>query len=156
MAYHPLGKNFAQLTKAYVALVASALQHLDIERYYYVLFVLAQAEKPLNQKELACLAYTDKPNLVRIVDYLVAHNCVKRVLNPNDRREQFIELTIKGAQHAVEIEAAYRKVAALFVTGLSATQTTTLTESLEMMTETTANSAQHHVTLKFKTPKIEK
>jgi DNA-binding MarR family transcriptional regulator len=151
MKYTPLGKLFAQLAKTYVGLVSNALQHVGIDRYYYVLFVLAQAEKSICQKELAELVYSDKPNMVRIIDYLEENQCVKRVLNPNDRREQFIELTEKGRQIAAEAEKAYQQIDADFFIGQDAESQQQVRLLLEQIAETTEQTAKPHVTVNFKT-----
>ena len=153
MKYTPLGKRFTQLAKTYVALVSNAMQHAEVDRYYYVLFVLAQSEKSICQKELAAMVYSDKPNMVRIIDYFEERGCVKRIQNPNDRREQFIELTEKGRAIAAEAEAAYKKIDADFLAGQDAETQKMLIALLDQMAVNTEETAKPYVTLNFKTHK---
>ena len=153
MKYTPLGKLFAQLAKTYVGMVSNALQHVEIDRYYYVLYVLAQADKSICQKELAELVYSDKPNMVRIIDYLEQNQCVRRVLNPKDRREQFIELTEKGRAIAAQAEEVYKKIDADFLAGQDAETQKMLIALLDQMALNTEETAKPYVTLNFKTHK---
>jgi len=153
MNYIPLGKRFTQLAKSYVALVSSAMQHADVDRYYYVLYVLSQSEKSVCQKELAALVYSDKPNMVRIIDYFEEKGCVNRIKNPNDRREQFIELTEKGRAIAAEAEEVYQKIDADFMAGQEAETQKMLIALLDQMAVNTEETAKPHVTLNFKTHK---
>lgn len=153
MHYIPLGKRFTQLSKTYLGMVATELQHLDIERYYYVLFVLHQAEKPINQKDLACLVYSDRPHLVRIVDYLQSHNCLLRTSNPDDRREQYITLTEKGKEIALEVERAYKKVDSFFLADTKEEAVHDFLNQLQQIAEISETTPKHYVTFNFKTHK---
>jgi MarR family transcriptional regulator for hemolysin len=91
-----LGKVFGQLTKRYIGVLTGQLTDLDIERYFYVIHLIASSEQRLTQKELTCLLHVDKASMVRISDYLEQHGYLERMVNPDDRREQFLILTAKG------------------------------------------------------------
>lgn len=105
----PLGKLFGLLTKRYIGLVTKQLEHLEIERYFYAVQLLHQANSPLTQNELASAMHVDKAMMVRIIDYLCAKNYLQREVNPNDRRCHWLTLTPRGQEVAPEIEAAFLK-----------------------------------------------
>ncbi len=104
----PIGRLFSQLTKRYIGIVTHQLAHLPIERYYYVVYVLAHADGALTQKALGDQLGVDKASMVRIVDYLGKHNYLTRTVNPNDRREQLLTLTPAGKKAAGEIGKAFK------------------------------------------------
>jgi len=115
----PLGKTFSTLTKLYVGALTARLSNLDIERHFYVLHLINQRNSPISQKCLGELLGYDKTNMVRVVDYLSNHGYVERVQNPNDRREQFVELTAKALELLPRIELAFKEVNDFAVAGFT-------------------------------------
>lgn len=103
----PLGKIFGMMTKKYIAMVTEQLKSMDIERHFYVVHVLATSQEPFTQKGLATYLDIDKTSMVRVVDYLSENGYLRRVPNPLDRREYFIELTNKGLVANGTIELAF-------------------------------------------------
>jgi len=151
MKHLPLGKLFARLTKRYIELVGNELSDLDIERYYYCLHILATSNQPINQKELAEAMLVDKPAVVRIADYLEHHNCIARKCNPNDRREQFLILTPKGAEYSHRIAEAYSKLNQVFLSKLADIDGNTFIEELERMNDLPTAENQPEVVFNIKT-----
>jgi MarR family transcriptional regulator, transcriptional regulator for hemolysin len=115
----PLGKTFSTLTKLYVGALTARLNDLDIERHFYVLYLVKQRNSPVSQKCLGELLGYDKTNMVRVVDYLSNHGYVERVQNPNDRREHFVELTPKALDLLPRIESAFKEVNDFAVNGFT-------------------------------------
>jgi DNA-binding MarR family transcriptional regulator len=113
----PLGKLFGLMTKKYIGIVTRQLKHLDIERHFYVIYLIANAEKPYSQKEMAAQLMVDKATMVRIVDYLSNANYIKRFVNENDRREHFLVLTEKGLFKSKEIIEAFEMTDRFFLEG---------------------------------------
>lgn len=109
----PLGKLFGLLTKRYIGLVTKQLEHLEIERYFYAVQLLHQADSPLTQNELAAAMHVDKAMMVRIIDYLCEKKYLQREVNPNDRRCHWLTLTPRGKETAPEIAAAFRNANAI-------------------------------------------
>jgi MarR family transcriptional regulator, transcriptional regulator for hemolysin len=124
---------FSMMTKKYIALVTEQLKSMDIERHFYVVHVLAVAEKPFTQKDLASFLDIDKTSMVRVVDYLSQNGYLQRVANPQDRREYFIELTAKGTAANVLIEAAFEAANNRCLIGFSATEREALTNALDRL-----------------------
>lgn len=115
----PLGKLFALLTKWYVGAVTAKLNHLPIERHFYVLTVIDGMKGAVTQKELAEMVFTDKASMVRILDYLTEHGMIERVTDPNDRRAYRLRTTAKGKKAVPVIRNAFAEVNSAALEGLS-------------------------------------
>lgn len=102
-----LGRLFIDISKDYVAQVTDRLQHLDIQRHYYALYLLDKAESTLTQSELADQLQVDKVAVVRLVDYLTEKGYVKRKVDNEDRRKQHVVLREKSEEILPEIRQAF-------------------------------------------------
>jgi len=117
-----LGKIFGQLTKRYIGVLTGQLTNLDIERYFYVIHLIATSERALTQKELTCLLHVDKASMVRISDYLEQNGYLERTVNPDDRREQFLILTPKGEAVKGTIADAFSNTDEILLAALPPTE----------------------------------
>ncbi|MGC4057756.1 MAG: hypothetical protein QM743_06495 [Chitinophagaceae bacterium] len=91
----PLGRFFAYITKSYYGALAKKLEELDIDRYYSVLVAMDKTGKGCTQQMLCNLLDIDKVSMVRMIDYFLKKKMVRKIQNPADRREYFLELTPK-------------------------------------------------------------
>ena len=89
----PLGRSLAILAKTYYGALTKRLEHLEIERYYSILILIENHGAACTQQFICDELRMDKVSMVRIVDYLIEKKYVKKVVNPKDRREHFIQLT---------------------------------------------------------------
>jgi MarR family transcriptional regulator for hemolysin len=148
--HHPLGKIFSTLTKQYVGVVAEQLKHLDIERYWYVLLRISEAENSITQKELgACIGH-DKTSMVRIIDYLSKKGYVKRKQNASDRRAYFIELTPKAEKVLPDIRATFEAMNKAALKGIKKEQLECLNNCLNTIQENLKALPATAVNLDFK------
>lgn len=92
----PLGMLFGYLTKIYLGVITAKLSGSGIDRYFYILVMIDEAQEPFTQQKLADHIKVDKTLMVRIVDYLSERGFVKRKVNKDDKREQFIISTSKA------------------------------------------------------------
>ena len=145
----PLGKLFSLMTKKYIAMVTEQLRDMDIERHFYVVFVVANTTKPFTQKDLAAYLDIDKTSMVRVVDYLSSHGYLERVANPGDRREYFIHLTEKGKAASKEIEAAFERANENCWEGFSSSSQKVITQGLDQMKANLCNIPSTDLQLKF-------
>lgn len=102
-----IGNLFIDLSKDYVAQVTDQLSHLDIERHFYALFVLDNADRTLTQSELAEELQVDKVAVVRLVDYLTEAGYVRRQVDEFDRRKQHVIMQPKAEEILPEIRQAF-------------------------------------------------
>lgn len=102
----PLGKVCAVVTKQYLSVLGSKLDHLPIKRYYYAFWVIAKNDGQLTQKDLSEILNADKVIIVRIVDYLSEKQFIERKENPEDRRSHLLAITSTGAAYVNDVENA--------------------------------------------------
>lgn len=103
----PLGKQFSLLTNYYIGIVTKKLAEVGIERYYYVVYVLGEAEAPMCQKDLAEAVSMDNVSMVRVVDYLSEKGFLKRERDEKDRRYYRLLLTAKATAAFKKIKDAF-------------------------------------------------
>lgn len=154
--HEPIGRLFSQLTKRYIGIVTRQLAHLSIERYYYVVHVLAYTDAPMTQKALGARLGVDKASVVRIVDYLSKKGYLKREVNQADRREQWLTLTETGQAAAVEIGTAFRTADDLCLNELEASCRTHFIGSLETVVGKLGDVDADRVNLNYKRIKTKK
>jgi DNA-binding MarR family transcriptional regulator len=106
----PYGKLFNGLAKLYFGNVAKKLAILDIDRCFYPLHLIIEANGKLTQNELSELIGADKASTTRHVDYLVKMGYVEREPNPKDRREFRLKTTPKANEIAAMVCKAFDEV----------------------------------------------
>ena len=74
------------------------------------LVLLAASEGHLQQGMLASSLGINKNAMVFMIDKLELRGLIKRVPNPDNRRERFVECTFKGAQIVAETKANYPEI----------------------------------------------
>jgi DNA-binding MarR family transcriptional regulator len=114
----PLGTLALILSKHYYGVLSKSLEKLDIDRYYSVLFYL-NSHNGCTQQEICNSLAVDKTAMVKVMDYLLKANYVKRAVNPEDRREHFVSLTAKGRKQTAIIVKAFGVVDAAVFRGIS-------------------------------------
>lgn len=105
-AQPPFVRSLHLITKDYFGVLAEKLNHLDLERYFYPLIVIAKEDRGITQKRLSDLLELDKVTTSRIVDYLACKGYLRREQNPDDRRVVRLKPTKKAISDASEIESA--------------------------------------------------
>jgi MarR family transcriptional regulator for hemolysin len=118
----PVGRILSHLGRSFLCNLNKKLNHLDIERNYYALLLIEQAEGDITQQELADLLDTDKVSIVRIIDYLSDNGYVNRIKNANDRRKYSLKLTAKAKKETSKIQTAINEVTASAFKGISNSQ----------------------------------
>jgi DNA-binding MarR family transcriptional regulator len=105
----PLGKLCSMVTKPYYGALTKKMEHLKIEKNFSVL-ILLEENKNCTQQYISCALQIDKVSMVKIIDGFTKQGLVKRVQNPKDRREYFVELTPKGQKILPEIHKAIKEL----------------------------------------------
>lgn len=70
---------------------------LTIEQFGF-LFAIKQKKDDVIQKEMAEIMGKDQSAILRTVDSLAKKELIRRVVDPNDRRKNFLMVTKKGEQ----------------------------------------------------------
>jgi MarR family transcriptional regulator for hemolysin len=127
----PVGRILSHLGRSFLSNLNRKLNHLDIERNYYALLLIEQAEGNITQQELAGLLDTDKVSIVRIIDYLSENGYVKRLQNVNDRRKYSLKLTAKAKKETSKIQKAINEITSTAFKGISVSQKQLFYKTLE-------------------------
>jgi MarR family transcriptional regulator for hemolysin len=129
----PFGRMLSIIGKSYLHTLNLKLKSLDIERNYYALLLINNAEGKIAQQELACMLDIDKVTMVRSIDYLSENGYVKRVRDNNDKRKYCLVLTKKAIIALPEIIRSFKEVNSIALKGLSSSQITELQSSLKII-----------------------
>lgn len=106
----PFGRSLAIVAKNYFGALTKRLEHLEIERYYSILIVVESVSSGCTQQFICDQLKIDKVSMVRMLDYLLKKEFIKKIVNPEDRREYLIELTEKAHDTLPEIHACIQEV----------------------------------------------
>ncbi|HTA82441.1 MAG TPA: MarR family transcriptional regulator [Bacteroidia bacterium] len=98
------GRKFNLLGRLYLSVLAEKLKHLGIKRHFSVLVLLDKMGNHCSQKFIADTLHIDKTMMVGVLDDLGSQGFIKRIKNPEDRREYWIQLTPKAKKHMPEIK----------------------------------------------------
>ncbi|NOW94639.1 MarR family winged helix-turn-helix transcriptional regulator [Mucilaginibacter sp. SG564] len=115
----PISRKLIRLGKLYQSLLAKSTEHLDVNRYHYVLSLIYHHDGQLSQKALAEILDKDKSAMVSIINLLTAKGFVYRENNPNDRREQLLKVTEKAKLAVPQIVASIKNINTDITRGIS-------------------------------------
>ena len=146
----PLGRRFGLLMRLYFGALTKKLEQLDIDRHYSVLILLENAEAPHCQQSISDLLKMDKASMVRVVDYLVKKGYVKRLINPDDRREHRLGLTDKAKKTMPRIHKAIEGLNSKVTSGLSPKQIKEFYGMLDLLDANLANEPKDAIVVNVK------
>ena len=106
----PISRKLIRLGKLYLSELAKNIEHLEINRYYYVLTLICYHDGKLTQKALGEMLGKDKSAMVSIIDTLSEKGFVYREINPADRREHLLRVTEKAKIAVPEIVQAFEEM----------------------------------------------
>lgn len=138
----PLGRVLSYTGRNFLYLINKKLSHLDIERNFYSLLLIEQANDEITQQDLADMLNSDKVSVVRIVDYLSGLGYVIRVKKKTDKRKYSLQITDKAKKDLPVIKKALKEVTTISYKGLSSSQIADFSKTLEII----KNNINHHIT----------
>lgn len=106
----PISRKLIRLGNLYLGELSKITEHLDINRYYYVLTLICFHDGKLTQTALADMLGKDKSTMVAIIDTLSEKGFVFREINPADRREHLLCATEKAKKAVPEIIDAFENM----------------------------------------------
>ncbi|HSZ25028.1 MAG TPA: MarR family transcriptional regulator [Cytophagaceae bacterium] len=134
-----LGLDMTIIVKFYMQLLAKKLKHLDIDRYFFLLLIINYSKDCITQQHLCNQLKIDKTVMVRIVDYLTRKGYLKREINPKDRREYFLMLTLKAKKNIPKIITAVKELDTIATLGINKSKLETFYSSLKNIKENLKN-----------------
>jgi len=116
------GRKFGLLGRLYLAVLAEKLKHLGITKHFSVLVLLDKMGDHCSQKFIADTLHIDKTMMVGVLDDLGSKGFIKRIKNPSDRREYWIQLTPKAKKHMPEIKQVVNTINKIILKELDAAE----------------------------------
>lgn len=113
-------------------------------RHFGLLVTAAQSMEPASQERLSRELGTVPSAIVSIVDDLERLGAVRRVVDPENRRRNSIELTKQGQTLLARCLEAARQVEDEILGELSATQRTSLTRLLQLVGGSLGIASREH------------
>jgi len=109
-------------------------QQLDIT--YEMLQVLAALWKneQMNQQDIAIAIQKNKASVTPLIDNLCKRDLVRRISDPNDRRNNFIELTLKGDEYRTLLDPVQQDLYNAILQEIAEKKVLEITASLEKLT----------------------
>ena len=148
--YIPLGRQFTFLAKRYFGVLGKKLEHLEIDRYFYVLLIIHEQHESCTQQQIADHLHIDKASMARIVDHLVRKELVQRTVNPSNRRAHMLGVTKKGAGLIPEIRKAIRELNESAVAGMPPRMLEHFYEALSTICKNLGQQPAHLFQVNFK------
>jgi Transcriptional regulators len=107
---------------------------LDIT--YEMLQVLATLWKneQMNQQDIAIAIQKNKASVTPLIDNLCKRDLVRRVSDPNDRRNNLIELTVKGDEYRTLLDPVQQDLYRAILQEIAEKKVLEITASLEKLT----------------------
>lgn len=149
----PLGRRFGLLMRLYFGALTKRLEALDLDRHYSVLILLETSQEKCSQQDISEFLRIDKATVVRMLDFLVRKKYIKRVVNPNDRREHHICLTDKARKDLPLIHKAIDELNETALNGLTDTQIKNFYAGLEALTSNLVEEPAHNIIVNVKKAK---
>jgi DNA-binding MarR family transcriptional regulator len=146
----PLAQSLISVTKKYLSSFTKEVADLSIDRYQYVLVLIADHQESLSQKALAELLQVDKSYMVIILDYLAERGYIRREKNLNDRRQQLIKLTPLARKDTPLIRDAICKLNSRSLENLTEYEVKTFTDVLRTIQNNLSAVKGDEILLGFK------
>jgi MarR family transcriptional regulator for hemolysin len=129
----PISRKLMRLAKIYLGAFTKRVETMDINRYHYILLLIANQKEQPTQKKLAEITGKDKSAMVSIIDTLTDKGYVYREINPGDRREQLIKITAKAERDIPAIKESIALLNKKATEGISAEKLDIFNEVLQQM-----------------------
>jgi MarR family transcriptional regulator for hemolysin len=149
----PLSRKLLQVAKVYLGAFSKRVEDLDINRYHYILLLIAEHDGQLTQKKLAEITGKDKSSMVNIIDTLTHKGYVYREINPEDRRQQLIKITEKAKADIPAIKESFSLLNNKATEGINKEKLDTFNEVLHQMTANLKPLAANPVSFRLKKSK---
>jgi DNA-binding MarR family transcriptional regulator len=146
----PLGRRFGLLMRMYFGALTKKLEKLDIDRHYSILILLENTKESYNQQDISDILKIDKASMVRITDYLVKKGYIERKVNPTDRREHRLCLTIKARKVLPRIHKAIDELNESALEGLNKKEAKIFWKNLDKVTKNLASEPAHTIIFNLK------
>ncbi len=119
IAAFSFGRKFGLLGRLFHTQLSDRLKHIGIKKHFSILVLIDTMGDQCSQKFIADSLHMDKTLMVGALDELGKIGFIKRVQNPSDRREYWIQLTEKGKATIPEVKETVAMMNQAAMAGLS-------------------------------------
>lgn len=128
----PLGALLGMLTRQYAGAFSLVIEPTGADRYISLLLLLNQyGVSAVNQQCLANRLRIDKASMVRMTKHLCEQGFLKRIVNPDNRREYLLTLTSAGKRLIPEVQQCISTLNRDVFKGLNASEKKQLFKMME-------------------------
>lgn len=146
----PLGYTLAKLTKPYYGAFTKYMeQFYDLDKHFYILLMIDEAEGQPTQQCICNKLKLDKVTMVRILDHLDEKGYIKRIMNPEDRRERWIQLTPKAQAEMPLIRQSIQEMNDRAFAGFDNEERAKMYSMMERVLQNVSSLPSNPVTLKY-------
>lgn len=149
----PIGRKFGITAKLYYGALVKKLEKLDIERHYSILILLSQKNVFYTQQNISDILKVDKAQMVRMISYLLRKKYIRKLVNPEDRREYHLQLTAKAHIVLPQINDAISQLNNHLQKGFTKKQLNIFYAMLEQMQQNLEKEPKHSIIVQFKKAK---
>src|ERR1700741_550307 len=142
----PLGKLCSMVTTPYFGALILKMERLGLEKNFSVLILIEKKEN-CTQQYISGTLQIDKVTMVKVIDDLTKKNLVKRIQNPKDRREYFIELTAAGHKILPKIHKAIKELNEVAFKGLKPKEQKEFYETLVKVSDNVKEFPTSHIVI---------
>ena len=146
----PMGRLMAALTKKYYGALSKKIEPLGIDRHFATLVTIDNTKEKCTQQYLSNIMKFDKVSMVRILDYLFEKGMVTRSVNPEDRREHLIQLTVKAKKIMPKIKGEITSMNNTALNGLNRSEQEQFKGFIKIITKNLENLPVNKVDIKIK------
>jgi DNA-binding MarR family transcriptional regulator len=146
----PLGYTLSKLTKPYYGAFTKYMeQFYELDKHFSILMMIESTENQCTQQYICNQLNLDKVSMVRILDHLDEKGYIKRVTNPEDRRERWIQLTPKAVKELPHIREAVMQMNDKAFEGFKKTEREEFYRMMQKVYDNVIELPAHPVTLKY-------
>lgn len=146
----PLGFSLSILAKMYYGAFSRYMEDLyELDKHYSVLFMLHDSDNKCTQQCISKKLHIDKVMMVRNIDYLADKGYIRRITNPEDRRENWVELTAKARKEVPMMKASLEAFNKIAFKGMSTEEVSRFFSSMNTVYHNVENLPASPVTIKY-------
>ena len=139
---HPqfISRTLKKINHLYTKILTKELAPYHMDHHFEALHLLAIQNQPITQSNLAELMQIDKSRIATIIFDLEKRGLVQIKINPDDRRQHYIHLSILATTAIPYLEQTVEKINHLAEAGIPEEKLLVFFEVSELMRQNLVNS----------------
>jgi DNA-binding MarR family transcriptional regulator len=134
-----ISRNLKKINNLYTKILSKELAPHKLDHHFEALYLLAITDQHVSQNHLAEMMQIDKSRMAIIIFDLEQRGLIQIKINPDDRRQHYVYLSLLAIQAIPEIEKTVKKINDVVEAGIPEEKLHTFFEVSEMMRQNLAN-----------------